>query len=271
MSIRKLKSFTASVALILLAFVSMAAARQPGFFNNQAKTGSNLSDSLITAAPAPPPVCLNEEAELYAKKFAQRNTYTLDIVTKRSKTYFPIMERILVSHGLPKELKYLAVIESNLSTKSKSRVGAVGLWQLMPVTARWMGLKVNERQDERTHASKSTHAAAKYLKILYKMFKGDWLLTIAAYNSGPGPVLEAIKKTGSRNFWKLQNHLPKETRHHVKRFISVHYYFEGTAGETTQTKSEWNEYLQVVEEFWTAQKDTLETEDILVKADVLTN
>lgn len=269
MLIRKLKSIPGSLSIFMLAMISMAAAKQPGLFNGQLETDSNLSDSLLAVSPAPPPVCLNSEAERYAKDFARRNQYTLGVVTARSKTYFPIIERVLEKHDLPLQLKYLAVVESNLSTKSKSRVGAVGLWQLMPVTARILGLKVNDRQDERTHATRSTQAAAKYLKDLYKMFKGDWLLTIAAYNSGPGPVLSAIKRSGSRNFWKLQQFLPKETRHHVKRYIGVHYYFEGAAGETTQTKSEWNEYQQVVEEFWTAQKDSLETEDILVKADLV--
>jgi membrane-bound lytic murein transglycosylase D len=100
-----------------------------------------------------------------------------------------------------------------------------------------LNLKVNARYDERTHFYKSTVAAAKYLRDLYKIFD-DWLLVIAAYNSGPGPVLKAIKKSGSRNFWKLQYYLPAETRGHVKKYISTHYFYEGNGGVTTLTKYE---------------------------------
>jgi membrane-bound lytic murein transglycosylase D len=126
-----------------------------------------------------------------------------------------------------------------------------------------MGLKVNGNYDERTSTYKSTAAAAKYLKMLDKMF-GDWLLVIAAYNSGPGPVLKAIKRSGSRNFWRLQHLLPLETRNHVKRFIAVHYYFEGGAGVTTQTKAELEQHNKLVDQFWASQKDTLLEEAELV-------
>jgi membrane-bound lytic murein transglycosylase D len=95
---------------------------------------------------------------------------------------------------------------------------------------------------------KSTKAAAKYLNDLYKEF-GDWLLVIAAYNSGPGPVYTAIKKSGSHNFWRLQQYLPLETRLHVKRFIGTHYYFEGEGSITTLTKAEATEHLKAVTKF----------------------
>jgi membrane-bound lytic murein transglycosylase D len=100
-------------------------------------------------------------------------------------------------------LKYLAVIESELKPTATSWVGAVGPWQLMPATARLLGLKVSHKVDERTNYQKSTHAAAIYLKDLYTEF-GDWLLVIAAYNGGAGNVYSAIRKSGSRNFWKLR-------------------------------------------------------------------
>jgi membrane-bound lytic murein transglycosylase D len=95
----------------------------------------------------------------------------------------------------------------------------------MPTTAREIGLKINGKYDERTHFYKSTVAAAKYLKSLYGYF-GDWLLVLAAYNSGPGTVFKAIHKSGTRNFWALQAFLPAESRGHVKRFIATHYFFE---------------------------------------------
>src|SRR5206468_3829448 len=92
---------------------------------------------------------------------------------------------------------------------------------------------------------KSTVAAAKYLRALYAEF-GDWLLVIAAYNSGPGPMYKAIHKSGSRNFWVLQRYLPAESRAHVKRFIGAHYYFEGTGSATTCTKEEAANLYQTV-------------------------
>jgi len=137
-------------------------------------------------------------------------------------------------------LKYLAVIESRLHTSAVSWAGAVGPWQLMPATARILGLRVNHKVDERTNYIKSTHAAAKYLNSLYDQF-GDWLLVIAAYNGGAGNVLKAIRKSGSRNFWDLQYYLPAESRNHVKKFIGTHYIFEGQGGLTTLTKKETDE------------------------------
>jgi membrane-bound lytic murein transglycosylase D len=113
----------------------------------------------------------------------------------------------------------------------------VGPWQLMPVTARILGLKVTRKTDERTNYVKSTHAAARYLNDLYDQF-GDWLLVIAAYNGGPGNVMRAIRKSRSTNFWDLQYYLPAESRNHVKKFIGTHYIFEGQGGLTTLTKKE---------------------------------
>ncbi|HYC29197.1 MAG TPA: lytic transglycosylase domain-containing protein, partial [Chitinophagaceae bacterium] len=156
--------------------------------------------------------------------------------------YFNMIDGILIQHGLPKELKYLAVIESELKPSAVSWAGAVGPWQLMPGTARILGLRVTRKVDERVDYYKSTHAAAKYLKDLYNEF-GDWLLVIAAYNGGPGNVYSAIRRSGSRNFWTLQYYLPAESRTHVKKFIGTHYIFEGQGGLTTLTKQEATEQL----------------------------
>jgi len=152
--------------------------------------------------------------------------------------YFTMMDGILASYGLPKELKYLAVIESNLKSNAQSWAGAVGPWQFMPETGRRMGLIITSRYDERRDYYKSTHAAARYLKELYDDL-GDWLLVIAAYNGGPGKVTGAIRRSGSHDFWSLQYHLPQESRNHVKKFISTHYVMEGGGGQTTSTKAEW--------------------------------
>jgi membrane-bound lytic murein transglycosylase D len=128
------------------------------------------------------------------------------------------------------------VIESNLSTGATSYKGAGGPWQFMPYTAREYGLAVSGYYDERRDYTKSTHAAARYLLTLYRQLH-DWLLVMAAYNGGPGRVYNAIKKSGSRNFWSLQYYLPEESRTYVKRFIATHYIMEGGGGVTTSVSN----------------------------------
>ena len=183
---------------------------------------------------------LNPRALSFVQDYIEKNSEDLENMRGWGKPYFNVMDAILVSHNLPKELKYLAVIESRLHTSAVSWAGAVGPWQLMPVTARVLGLKVTRKIDERTNYIKSTHAAARYLNDLYDQF-GDWLLVIAAYNGGAGNVMKAIRKSGSRNFWDLQYYLPAESRNHVKKFIGTHYIFEGQGGLCTLTKKETDE------------------------------
>lgn len=183
---------------------------------------------------------LNPRAISFVQDYIEKNSKDLDDMRAWGKPYFNVMDAILTAHKLPKELKYLAVIESRLHTSAVSWAGAVGPWQLMPATARILGLRVSRQIDERTNYIKSTHAAAKYLDDLYDQF-GDWLLVIAAYNGGPGNVLKAIRKSGSRNFWDLQYYLPAESRNHVKKFIGTHYIFEGQGGLCTLTKKETDE------------------------------
>ena len=161
----------------------------------------------------------------FVDAYIRDNNEDLALVKQRSKRPFTIIDSVMVHYGLPTELKYLAVIESQLNTTATSRVGARGPWQLMAGTARDLGLKVNGRYDERTNMSKSTRAAAKYLRDLHNQFK-DWLLVLAAYNAGPLPVLKAIHRSGSHNFWALERYLPKETRGHVKHFIATAVYFQ---------------------------------------------
>lgn len=144
------------------------------------------------------------------------------------------IESILEKHGIPKELKYLAIIESELKSSARSHAGAVGPWQLMPVTGRDYGLVVNKKRDERMDLIKSTHAAAKYLKTLHKKFN-DWLLVIAAFNSGEGRVSRAMASGHSDNYWEIEQFLPKESRGHVRRYIATHYILEGSGGTTTTT------------------------------------
>jgi membrane-bound lytic murein transglycosylase D len=175
---------------------------------------------------------VNPSASVFIEDYMKAHGSYLTKMKGWGQPYFNLIESILTQYGLPRELKYIAVIESNLSTGATSQVGAGGPWQFMPYTARDYGLVVNGYYDERRDYFKSTHAASRYLLTLYKQFN-DWLLVMAAYNGGPGRVFSAIKQSGSRNFWNLQYYLPAESRTYVKRFIATHYIMEGSGGVTT--------------------------------------
>lgn len=176
--------------------------------------------------PATYSMRLNQHVKQFVKSYIQSNRKKLSGIKKRSLSPFTIADSVLTHYSLPIQLKYLAVIESELKPKAVSRVGAVGPWQLMPATARILGLKITHARDERMLYGKSTRAAARYLRDLYAEY-GDWLLVLAAYNGGEGPVNHAIHASGSHNFWQLQAYLPAESRGHVKKFIATLYYFEG--------------------------------------------
>lgn len=224
---------------------------------------TSVDSSFAFAAPAEsqaPQIILHRQAAKFMKEFLRKEGEMLSKVKGRSASYFRLIDTIFRKYGLPAELKYLAVVESYLNTRAVSRVGAKGMWQFMPETARDLGLKVSRKNDERTYFYKSTVAAAKYLKDLHKEF-GDWLLVLAAYNGGPGTVYKAIRRSGSRNFWALQNFLPAESRAHVKRYIGTHYYFEGEGSLTTMTKSETLAYQKALDAFYAKQVKEAETEE----------
>lgn len=173
---------------------------------------------------------VNPYAESYMQSYLNAHAAYLQKLQKNATPYFNLIDNILSQYGLPHELKYLAVIESDLKANALSSAGARGPWQFMDYTARGFGLKINDEVDERTDYTKSTHAAARYLLQLYKDLN-DWMLVIAAYNGGPGRVYDAIRKSHSRDFWKLQYYLPEESRNHVKKFIATHFVMEnGNAG-----------------------------------------
>lgn len=200
-----------------IAYISQVT--QYGFKNLFSPTGYN--------AALPYSTQINPNAISFTQDYMRGHGNYLQKMKGWGQPYFTLIEDILQQYGLPKELKYIAVIESNLSTTATSPVGAGGPWQFMPYTARNFGLTVNGVVDDRRDYYKSTHAAAKYLLSLYKDMH-DWLLVMAAYNGGPGRVYNAIKKSGSRDFWQLQYHLPEESRTYVKRFIATQYIMEGS-------------------------------------------
>lgn len=137
--------------------------------------------------------------------------------------YFPIIEDIFDSYGLPVELKYMAIIESALNPNAVSRAGATGMWQFMYSTGRLYGLTINSIVDERRDPVKAAHAAAKYLKDMYSIYH-DWTLVIAAYNCGPGNVDKAIRRSGNKkDYWEIYNRLPRETRGYIPQYVAATY------------------------------------------------
>lgn len=140
-----------------------------------------------------------------------------------SQLYFPIFEEILDKYQLPLELKYLAIVESALNPLAVSKSGAAGLWQFKINSARMFNLNVNSYIDERMDPVKSTDAACQYLQYLYKIFN-NWHLALAAYNTGPGPVRNAIARAnGETNFWKIYDYLPEAAQNYVPAFIAAAY------------------------------------------------
>ena len=155
----------------------------------------------------------------YRKKYYPR-------LMAKAEYYFPMFEKYLDQFDIPLEMKYLAIVESTLNPKARSRVGARGLWQFMYLTGRQYKLNVSSYVDERQDPIKATIAACKYLSDLYNIF-GDWDLALAAYNSGPGNVSKAIKRSGGyRNYWNLRQYLPRETAGYVPAFYATMYLFK---------------------------------------------
>jgi membrane-bound lytic murein transglycosylase D len=154
-----------------------------------------------------------------------RSRYYPRLMTK-AEYYFPMFEKYLDQFDVPLEMKYLAIVESTLDPRARSRVGARGLWQFMYLTGKQYKLNVNSYVDERQDPIKATIAACKYLSDLYNIF-GDWDLALAAYNSGPGNVSKAIKRSGGyRNYWNIRQFLPTETAGYVPAFYATLYIFK---------------------------------------------
>lgn len=171
-------------------------------------------------------VVYNPSLENVIKSFLTRKRDLMNRMLTVSQFYFPLFEQELDNHDIPLEMKYLAIVESALNPKARSRVGATGLWQFMYGTGREHGLKVSSYVDDRSDPIKSTRAACEYLSRMYKVFN-DWDLALAAYNSGPGNVNKAIRRSGGyKNYWNLRRNLPRETAGYVPAFLATMYIFE---------------------------------------------
>jgi len=207
-------------------YVKMALANNPEFFSYDT-VGTVYPDSVYSERLSK----INSIIQLRYNSII-RNHIHVYTIKKRDKFrvmlglkdyYFPMIEDIFDSYGLPGELKYMAVIESAMNPNAVSRMGATGLWQFMYSTGRFYGLTINSVVDERRDPVKSTHAAAKYIKDLYNIYK-DWILVIAAYNCGPGNVNKAIRRSGNKkDYWEIYYRLPRETRGYIPQYVAAAY------------------------------------------------
>ncbi|MBR7043563.1 MAG: lytic transglycosylase domain-containing protein [Prevotella sp.] len=165
----------------------------------------------------------NNVVQQFIDRYSGRLRRSVSVMLGLQNFYMPIFEQALETYELPLELRYLPIIESALKPNAVSRVGATGLWQFMIGTARQYGLEITSLVDERRDPIKSTYAAVRYLKNLYKIF-GDWHLVIAAYNCGPQNVNKAIHRAGGvKDYWHIYPYLPAETRGYVPAFIAANY------------------------------------------------
>jgi len=167
----------------------------------------------------------------------------------RTEIYFPVIEQYLEFYGLPDDLKYMVIVESQANPHAKSGVGAVGLWQLMEVTATRYGLTVNDVQDDRKDPRKATEAALKYLSYLHGLF-GDWAMAIAAYNCGEGRVKRAIKEANSTQFEVVKDFLPQQTQKYIPAIIAAnysvnHFHLHNVTAKEVEYAVKFTEALQV--------------------------
>lgn len=178
------------------------------------------------------------------KAFLKNRKGSLERLMAISEYYFPMFEEHLAKYNVPLEIKYLAIVESALNPKARSRVGATGLWQFMYPTGKQYNLEVNSYVDERYDPLKATEAACQYLSNLYGIF-GDWSLVLASYNAGPGNVSKAIRRSGgSQNYWNIRRNLPRETANYVPAFLATMYIFEYKKEHGLQPKKATVSYFE---------------------------
>ncbi|WP_347067198.1 LysM peptidoglycan-binding domain-containing protein [Flavobacterium sp. WV_118_3] len=168
----------------------------------------------------------NQGLENIIKSFLKNRPKAFERMMAISEYYFPMFEEKLAKYNIPLEVKYLAVVESALNPKAKSRVGATGLWQFMYATGKQYNLEVNSYVDERSDPMKATEAACQYLSTMYGIF-GDWDLVLASYNTGPGNVAKAIRRSGGMtNYWNIRKFMHKETQGYLPAFLATMYIYE---------------------------------------------
>ncbi|MRX69303.1 membrane-bound lytic murein transglycosylase D [Flavobacterium resistens] len=168
----------------------------------------------------------NQGLENLIKSFLKNRKKSFSRLMALSEYYFPIFEESFAKNNVPLEIKYLAVVESALNPKAVSKMGATGLWQFMYGTGKQYALKIDSYVDERSDPMKSTAAASDYFTKMFEVFN-DWELVLASYNSGPGNVTKAIRRSGGQTkYWDIRSNLPKETQGYVPAFYATMYLFE---------------------------------------------
>jgi len=168
----------------------------------------------------------NPALENVIKSFLKNRSKSFERQMAIAEYYFPLFEEKLSKYNLPLEIKYLAIVESALQPKAKSKVGAGGLWQFMPETGKQYKLKITTYVDERHDPIKSTEAACHYMMNMYEIF-GDWSLVLASYNCGPGNVSKAIRRSGGKtDYWEIRKYLPRETANYLPAFLATMYIYE---------------------------------------------
>lgn len=181
---------------------------------------------VLLDAKTPFNIAYSPSLENIIKRYLTSRRNSLQRLMNLSNHYFPLFEQELDKHNIPLELKYLAIVESALNPRAKSRVGATGLWQFMYPTGKMYGMEVTSYVDERSDPLRATESAAKYLSLLHSMFN-DWDLALASYNAGPGNVSRAIRRSnGETNYWIIRDNLPRETAGYVPAFLATMYIFE---------------------------------------------
>ncbi|AWG20897.1 lytic transglycosylase [Flavobacterium faecale] len=177
-------------------------------------------------AKSPFRIQYNENLENVIKSFLKYRRKSYERLMAVSEYYFPLFEETFAKNNVPLEIKYLAIVESALNPKAVSKMGATGLWQFMYQTGKQYDLKIDSYVDERSDPYKATQAAAQYMSNMHAIF-GDWELVLASYNSGPGNVTKAIRRSGGKqSFWDIRNYLPKETQGYVPAFLATMYIYE---------------------------------------------
>ena len=231
MQINHLRLFLPCLFLVFFSFVSAAPSRPvfPGIDISEKLykdlfvdiSDDELSSRIQSVTNLFEPRFTSEVKNFLRVYLTSRPSWTQTLLG-RTAMYFPIFERKIEEKGLPNDVKIISLIESALRTEARSRVGAQGLWQFMPGTAKMNELIIDKYVDEREDPYRATDAALEYLTDLYGKYN-DWALAIAAYNSGPGRVNQAMAISGGRNFWDIKEYLPRETRNYVPSFLAAAY------------------------------------------------
>jgi len=215
-------------SLLNLYYVEQSVAQDPDFWNAESDSLiPTFADSVyierLKKIPTRVELTYNSVVRRYIEVYTRQKRNAVEVMLGLSQYYFPIFDDIFDYYDIPNEMKYMSIIESALNPRAYSRTRAVGLWQFMYGTGKLYGLTINSLVDDRRDPIKSTYAAARFSRDLYKIYN-DWTLVIAAYNCGPGNVNRAIRRSGGkRNYWDIYYYLPRETRGHVPAFIAATY------------------------------------------------